>query len=165
LQPFKEGKTMSIPQVISDAFDFKQISLLLLDPTNQGMKTREEISRYAAHAKTIAGIAMAIFALCCVGNLAIGAGAECVASAIIAFACKEIFVIAGNVSSTFNHNSGVLGNLTGGVLGNIGSRAASALSPKKFVDSIFANTWGVGPVFSASLIQGYEDSLTRTSET
>jgi hypothetical protein len=151
---YLKRKTMSQPVnqpgIMTPLADFNTIQSLLVNPTPEAVQLRNEISRQAAHLKTVAGLATAVFALCCAGSLATAAGLAFVASATLAFGCREIFVIAGNVVNTLNNN---------GTFGNITTRMTSALTPQWFVDAIFANTYFAGPVFSASLVQEYEVSL------
>lgn len=142
---------MAIPNLL----DFNTVQQLLLDPTSQGKERRDEISRYSALTKTVAGVAIGIVAVLGVVNLVTAASASIfllgfLTHASVALVCREIFIISGNIVNTIG-NDGLLNNLT--------IRGQVAASAERFVNSIFADTWVAGPLFGTSLVREYEYSL------
>lgn len=143
---------MAIPNLS----DFNVVRQLLTNQSQEAKKTRDEMARVAAYTKAAAGVALGITAMICVANLITAFSAPiigCLAllsNAVIGLAFREIFIISGNVADTLNNN---------GMTGNILTRGSAALTPQRFVDSIFADTWIAGPILGASIVQTYELSL------
>lgn len=130
--------------------NFDSIRVFLLDPSDRRVERRKEILQWILQGKIISGIAMGIFGLAGLTNLAFSVtspffkGFQLVVFMVGFFLSREVFVITKNAEKIL-YNKGPLLNIT--------IKIANIFTPDYFVDSLFKDTLIAAPFFTSFLVE------------